>query len=81
VRSLLIQVVAVVLSGAVLATGLFWLASLGGGGGLGITVEPMPVITTTLVVLVLALLTSLAAVRRVLRIDPIAATTGAGVQV
>jgi len=81
VRSLLIQVVAVVLSGAVLATGLFWLASLGGGGGLGITVEPMPVITTTLVVLVLALLTSFAAVRRVLRIDPIAATTGAGVQV
>ncbi len=81
VRSLLIQVVAVVLSGAVLATGLFWLASLGGAGGLGITVEPMPVLATTLVVLVLALLTSLAAVRRVLRIDPIAATTGAGVQV
>ncbi len=81
VRSLLIQVVIVVLTGAVLATLLFWLASLGGGSGLGITVEPMPVIATTLVVLVLALLTSLAAVRRVLRIDPIAATTGAGVQV
>jgi putative ABC transport system permease protein len=81
VRSLLIQVVIVVLSGAALATGLFWLASLGGGGGLGITVEPVPVLATTLVVLVLALLTSLAAVRRVLRIDPIAATTGAGVQV
>ena len=81
VRSLLIQVVIVVLSGAVLATVLFWIASLGGGGGLGITVEPVPVIATTLVVVVLALLTSLAAVRRVLRIDPIAATTGAGVQV
>ena len=38
-------------------------------------------VAEALVVLVLALVTSLAAVRRVLRIDPIAATTGAGVQV
>lgn len=81
VRSLLIQVVIVVLSGAALATVLFWIATLFGGGSLGITVEPVPVVATTLAVLVLALLTSLAAVRRVLRIDPIAATTGGGVQV
>lgn len=81
VRSLLIQVVIVVLAGAALATVLFWLTARGGAGGLGITVEPKPVIATTLAVLVLSLLTSLAAARRVLRIDPIAATTGAGVQV
>jgi putative ABC transport system permease protein len=80
VASLLLQVLIVVLSGAVIATFLFWLATKG-GNSLGISVEPLPVLTTTAVVLVLALLTSLAAVRRVLRIDPIAATTGAGVQV
>jgi ABC-type antimicrobial peptide transport system permease subunit len=73
-------VVAVVLTGSVLAVGLFWLASRG-GGGLDISVESGPVLFTVTLVLVLALLTSLAAVRRVLRIDPIAATTGAGVQV
>ncbi|CAB4563274.1 MAG: FtsX-like permease family protein [Actinobacteria bacterium] len=80
VRSLLLQVVVVVLTGSVLAVGLFWLASRG-GGGLDISVESGPVLFTVTLVLVLALLTSLAAVRRVLRIDPIAATTGAGVQV
>lgn len=80
VTSLLVQVVIVVVTGAVIATGLFWLATLF-GNSLGIRVEPKPVLITSAVVLVLALLTSLAAVRRVLRIDPIAATTGAGVQV
>jgi putative ABC transport system permease protein len=80
VTALLLQVLIVVLSGAVIATLLFWLATKG-GNSLGISVEPVPVLITTAVVLVLALLTSLAAVRRVLRIDPIAATTGAGVQV
>jgi putative ABC transport system permease protein len=79
VRALLLQVVTVVVVGAVIATGLFALAS-GGTNSLGISVEAKPVIVTTAVVLVLALLTSLAAIRRVLRIDPIAATTGAGVQ-
>ncbi len=39
----------------------------------------MPAVVTSLVVLALALVTSLVAVRRVLRIDPLAATTGAGV--
>ncbi len=80
VTSLLLQVLIVVVGGAVIATVLFWLATLG-PNTLGISVEPGPVLVTTAVVLVLALMTSLAAVRRVLRIDPIAATTGAGVQV
>jgi putative ABC transport system permease protein len=80
VRALLIQVVAVVLVGGVIATLLFWLTS-GATNSLGVTVQAGPVLTTVGVVLALALLTSVAAVRRVLRIDPIAATTGAGVQV
>ncbi len=80
IRSLLAQVVIVVASGSVLATVLYW-AAASAPNALDISVEPRPIISTALVVLVLALLTSLAAVRRVLRIDPIAATTGAGVQV
>jgi putative ABC transport system permease protein len=80
VRALLVQVVVVVLVGAVLATALFSL-TINATSSLGIRVEPTPIVITTTVVLGLALLTSLAAARRVLRIDPIAATTGAGVQV
>ena len=39
----------------------------------------MPAVITSVVVLALALLTSLVAVRRVLRLDPLSATTGAGI--
>jgi ABC-type lipoprotein release transport system permease subunit len=80
VRSLLVQVVAVMLAGSVLAFG-FYALSLQGVKELGVRVEIQPVIYTTLAVLVLALLTSLVAIRRVLRIDPMQAVTGAGVQV
>lgn len=80
VRALLVQVVVVVVSGSLLATLLYWGAA-SAPNELDISVEPAPIIATGLVVLVLALATSLAAVRRVLRIDPLAATTGAGVQV
>ena len=80
VRALLVQVLAVVVVGGLIATLLFWLTS-GATNSLGVPVQARPVLLTGGVVLVLAMLTSLAAVRRVLRIDPIAATTGAGVQV
>ena len=80
VLALLIQVVAVVTIGSLLAFGLYALA-LQGVSNLGVRVEVRPVLVTSLAVLVLALLTSLVAVRRVLRLDPLAATTGAGVQV
>ena len=53
--------------------------ALQGVKNLGVHVEVMPAVVTSSIVLALALLTSLVAVRRVLRIDPIAATTGAGV--
>ena len=81
VRSLLVQVVLVVASGALLATLLFWVLSRGDLGSITVPFDLGVVAFTFVVVLVLALLTALAAVRRVLRIDPIAATTGAGVHI
>ncbi|CAB4362829.1 MAG: peptide ABC transporter permease [Actinobacteria bacterium] len=78
VRSLLVQVVVITLAGSVVAFGLY-AGALQGVKNLGVHVEVMPAVQTSLVVLALALATSLVAIRRVLRIDPIAATTGAGV--
>lgn len=78
VRGLLVQVVLVMVVGAVIAFGLY-AGSLQGVKNLGVRVDLASVLVTSVVVLVLALLTSLVAVRRVLRIDPLAATTGAGV--
>jgi putative ABC transport system permease protein len=80
VRALLVQVVVVMIAGSILAFG-FYVLSLQGVKELGVRVEARPVVLTVLAVLVLALLTSLVAVRRVLRIDPMSAVTGAGVQV
>ena len=65
--------------GSLVAFGLY-AGALQGVKNLGVRVEVMPVVITSLVVLALALVTSLVAVRRVLRIDPLDATTGAGVQ-
>jgi ABC-type lipoprotein release transport system permease subunit len=64
----------------VIAFGLY-AGALQGVKNLGVRVEIQPVLVTSAVVLALALLTSLIAVRRVLRLDPLSATTGAGVQV
>ena len=80
VCSLLVQVVAVMLGGSLVAFGLY-AGALQGVKNLGVRVEILPVVVTSLVVLALALLTSLVAVRRVLRLDPLSATTGAGVQI
>ncbi len=80
VKALLVQVVFVMLLGSVIAFGLYAL-SIQGVKNLGVQVELLPVIVTSAVVLVLALGTSLFAVRRVLRLDPLSATTGAGVNV
>jgi putative ABC transport system permease protein len=78
VRGLLAQVLAVTAAGSLVAFGLY-AGALQGVQNLGLRVEVLPAARTAVVVLVLALLTSLVAVRRMLRIDPIAATTGAGV--
>ena len=79
VRSLLVQVVTVVLTGSLLAVLLF-AGAISGVKSLELSVELGTTLITVAVVLALALLTSLVAVRRVLRIDPIEATTGGGVQ-
>ncbi|MDO8362501.1 MAG: ABC transporter permease [Actinomycetota bacterium] len=78
VSALLIQVLLVMAVGSLIAFGLYAVA-LQGVQNLGVRVEVMPAVYTSLVVLVLALSTSLVAVRRVLRLDPLAATTGVGV--
>lgn len=78
VWSLLVQVVIVMTIGSLVAFGLYSVA-IQGVANLGVRVEVMPAVVTSLVVLALALLTSLVAVRRVLRLDPLSATTGAGV--
>ncbi len=78
VWSLLVQVVVVMTIGSLVAFGLYSVA-IQGVSNLGVHVEVMPAVVTSLVVLALALVTSLVAVRRVLRIDPLLATTGAGV--
>ena len=78
VVSLLVQVVVVMAIGSVIAFGLY-AGALQGVSNLGVKVEVLPAVLTSAVVLVLALVTSMVAVRRVLRIDPLSATTGAGV--
>lgn len=79
VRSLLVQVVVVTAVGSLLAFGMY-AGALQGVKNLGVHVEVASSVYTSLVVLGLALITSLVAIRRVLRIDPISATTGAGVR-
>jgi len=70
VKALLVQVVFVMLLGSVIAFGLYAL-SIQGVKNLGVQVELLPVLVTSAVVLALALGTSLFAVRRVLRLDPL----------
>jgi ABC-type lipoprotein release transport system permease subunit len=79
VKALLVQVVVVMVLGSLVAFGLY-AGSVQGVRNLGLRVEVTPVVFTSLAVLGLALLTSLVAIRRVLRIDPLSATTGAGVK-
>jgi putative ABC transport system permease protein len=78
VRNLVIQVVIVVLGGVVLATALLAGAAQG-TKNIGVKVDPAAIGVTAAVVLVLALLSSLAAIRRVLAIDPVRAVTGGDV--
>jgi len=80
VRALLVQVVVIMVAGSIIAFGLY-AGAIQGVKNLGVHVEVMPAVITSLVVLVLALITSLVAVRRVLRLDPLSATTGGGVHV
>ncbi|MCU0308082.1 MAG: ABC transporter permease [Thermoleophilia bacterium] len=82
VRALLVQVGGVLAAGAALAVVLLVAADalLGAtGASVGVDLSARTVVVTLVIVVVLSLLTALAAVRRILAIDPIRATTGAGV--
>lgn len=79
VRSLLAQVVVVVIAGLAVGTLLGWLSLNVAGNNLGARVELGAVLQTGALVLGLSLLAALAAARRVLRIDPVRATVPGGI--
>ncbi len=78
VGALIIQVLIVMTVGLLLAVALF-VVSVGAVGNLGLSVDPGLIASTAALLFVLALVgTALGATRRVLRIDPAAATTPQG---
>ncbi|MGA9276964.1 ABC transporter permease [Ilumatobacter sp.] len=79
VASLLIQVVIMVGAGLIVGTALYFPLTVVGLGGLSLRFETGAVIFWSILLLTLGIASSLVAARRVLRIDPIEATTGAGV--
>jgi putative ABC transport system permease protein len=79
VSSLLIQVLVIVGAGLILGTLLYAPVSQVQLGGIALRFETGAVLFWSVLLLTLAVLSSLIAARRVLRIDPIQATTGHGV--
>lgn len=79
VSSLLIQVVVIVGAGLLIGTLLYSPLSQQNLGGLALRFDTGAVVFWSVLLLSLAVLSSLAAARRVLKIDPIEATTGQGV--
>jgi putative ABC transport system permease protein len=78
VRSLLFQVVVVVVGGLVIGTALYWPLSQQTVGAIDLRFDPIAVGVWSALLLGLGLLSALVAARRVMRIDPIEATTGEG---
>ncbi|MBM3659148.1 MAG: FtsX-like permease family protein [Actinobacteria bacterium] len=79
VRSLLVQVLIVMAGAIVVGAALMFVASLASTPDFPISFDLGIVVSRGAALVVLALIASLAAIRRVLRIDPIAATVPAGV--
>jgi putative ABC transport system permease protein len=79
VSSLLIQVVVIVGAGLLVGTLLYYPLSQQSLGGISLRFETSAVVFWSVLLMSLAVLSSLFAARRVLKIDPIEATTGAGV--
>jgi putative ABC transport system permease protein len=79
VAALLIQVVLIVLAGLAIGTLLYYPLSQQQLGGLDLKFETVAVVFWSVLLLVLSVGSSLLAARRVLAIDPVEATTGAGV--
>ncbi len=79
VRSLLVQVLIVMAGAIAVGAAIMFLASLASTQDFPISFDLGIVVTRGVALVLLALVASLAAIRRVLRIDPIAATVPAGV--
>ena len=79
VSSLLIQVVVIIGAGLAIGTLLYYPVSQQALGGIALNFETAAVVFWSVLLLTLGVLSSLVAARRVLRIDPIEATTGQGV--
>ena len=78
VRSLLFQVVVVVVGGLAVGTALYLPLSQQTVGAIVLRFDPVAVGVWSVLLLALGLLSALVAARRVLQIDPIEATTGGG---
>ncbi len=75
-RSLIVQVVVLVTLGAVIGTGILWLATLGSNPAFPLTVNGRLVLTVSLAVLGSSILAGLLSVRRIARADPADAAQG-----
>ncbi|HET6715088.1 MAG TPA: ABC transporter permease [Actinomycetota bacterium] len=69
-----LQVTIVTVAGVVIASLLLVLATRGGSGGLEVSASPRLILTTGAAILVLALISSVASMRRVAKLDPFGAT-------
>jgi putative ABC transport system permease protein len=78
VRSLLLQVLLVIAGGLVVGTALYWPLSQAKVGSITLRFDAGAVLRWSALLLGLGILSALFAARRVLRIDPIEATTGGG---
>lgn len=78
VRSLLTQVVVIVGLGLVVGVALYAPVTRVGLGFLSLRFDPTAVLVWSVLLMALGVLSALVAVRRVLRIDPVEATTGGG---
>jgi putative ABC transport system permease protein len=75
-RSLIVQVVLLVLLGSLLATGLLWVATLGANPAFPLSVDGDLVLTVTAAVLVFSVLAGMLSIRRIARADPAEAAQG-----
>ncbi len=80
VRSLLFQVVVVLAGGLAIGIGLYAPLANQRLGGIPLSFQSGAVVFWSVTLMVLGVISSLFSARRVLRIDPIEATTGAGVE-
>ena len=69
-----LQVTIVTVAGIAVASVLLVLATRNGSGGLDVSASPRTIVTTGAAILALALVASIASMRRVARLDPFAAT-------